>query len=89
MFDFVSVLFFILKKFLKGMKVFRFWRKSIEQCHFQFPVSSYGKIRTPFVVDLWQKKKGFPKVNQQRIVDIFPWFLRFSLFHQNSKFHCI
>ena len=31
MFDFVSVLFFILKKFLKGMKVFRFWRKSSEQ----------------------------------------------------------
>ena len=56
MFDFVSILVFILKKFLKGMKVFCFWRNSSEQCHFQFPASSYGKIRMPFVVDLWQKK---------------------------------
>ena len=56
MLDFLSVLFFILKKFLKGMKVFCFWRKSSEQCHLQFPASRYGKIRTPFVVDLGQKR---------------------------------
>ena len=77
---------FHLKEVFEGYEIFLLLEE--QQWTVSFPIPSF-KLRenTHALCGRPVAKKGFPKVNQQRIVDVFPWLLRFSLFHQNSKFH--